>query len=144
MRLWSIHPCYLDSKGLVALWREGLLAQAVLSGATKGYRHHPQLARFKASPDPASFIAAYLREVHAESLRRGYHFDGQKVGGIMHADLLTVTEGQMDYEWRHLLTKLKTRDPDRHQQYAAIGQPLPHPLFRVIQGGIAPWEVVTA
>lgn len=30
MRLWSIHPCYLDSKGLIALWRESLLAQACL------------------------------------------------------------------------------------------------------------------
>ena len=36
MRLWSLHPRYLDAKGLVALWREGLLAQAVLKGQTKG------------------------------------------------------------------------------------------------------------
>lgn len=37
MRLWSIHPRYLDTKGLVALWRETLLlAQAVLFGNTKG------------------------------------------------------------------------------------------------------------
>ncbi|WP_368086417.1 pyrimidine dimer DNA glycosylase/endonuclease V [Nitrosomonas sp. Nm34] len=26
MRLWSIHPKYLDAKGLLALWREGLQA----------------------------------------------------------------------------------------------------------------------
>ena len=43
MRLWSIHPRYLDSMGLVALWREALLAQAVLRGETKGYKFHPQL-----------------------------------------------------------------------------------------------------
>jgi hypothetical protein len=37
---------YLDGRGLVALWREALLAQAVLRGRTRGYRH-PQLARFR-------------------------------------------------------------------------------------------------
>jgi Pyrimidine dimer DNA glycosylase len=144
MRLWSIHPRYLDSKGLVALWREGLLAKAVLSGETKGYRNHPQLARFKASPDPVSFIAAYLKEVHVESLRRGYHFDEKKIGGTVLLIPLTVTEGQIEYEWAHLMAKLKTRDPDRYRESESIKQPLPHPLFRVIKGGIALWEVVTA
>lgn len=144
MRLWSIHPCYLDAKGLVALWREGLLAQAVLAGETKGYRHHPQLARFKASPDPASSIAAYLKEVHAESVRRGYRFDESKIGHTPDLNRLTVTQGQLDHEWGHLLAKLKARDPDRHRQCESIRHPLPHPLFRVIKGGIAPWEVVTA
>lgn len=47
MRIWSLHPKYLDTKGLVALWRETLLAQHVLSGKTKRYKNHPQLARFK-------------------------------------------------------------------------------------------------
>ena len=144
MRLWSIHPRYLDSKGLIALWREGLLAKAVLSGETKGYRNHPQLARFKASLDPVSFIAAYLKEVHVESLRRGYHFDGKKIGRIRILSPLTVTEGQIEYEWGHLMAKLKTRDLDRYHQCEIIKQPLPHPLFRVIKGGIASWEVVTA
>lgn len=37
MRIWSLHPSYLDAKGLVALWRETLLAQKVLLGATVGY-----------------------------------------------------------------------------------------------------------
>ena len=32
MRLWSLSPRYLDVKGLVAVWREGLLADAVLLG----------------------------------------------------------------------------------------------------------------
>lgn len=32
MRLWSLHPSYLDAVGLVALWREGLLARKVLQG----------------------------------------------------------------------------------------------------------------
>ncbi len=144
MRLWSIHPRYLDSKGLVALWREALLAQAVLAGETKGYRNHPQLERFKASATPASLIAAYLKEVYLESLQRGYHFDESKIGSIVSLSPLTVTDGQIEYEWVHLLAKLKTRDPDRYQQNKIIKQPLPHPLFRVIKGGIASWEIVSA
>ena len=141
MRLWSIHPRYLDSKGLVALWREGLLAQAVLAGETKGYRSHPQLQRFKASINPASCIAAYLREVYLESLRRGYHFDESKIGDIVPSSSLTVTDGQLKYEWSHLQAKLRSRDPDRHNQNKALKFPLAHPLFRVIKGGIASWEV---
>nr|WP_243687290.1 pyrimidine dimer DNA glycosylase/endonuclease V [Methanobacterium formicicum] len=55
MRLWSLHPKYLDVKGLVALWREGLLARAVLKGKTKGYTNHPQLIRFKNQKKSGSF-----------------------------------------------------------------------------------------
>lgn len=143
MRLWSIHPSYLDAKGLVALWREGLLAQAVLTGQTKGYLNHPQLARFKASANPSAFIAAYLNEVHLESLRRGYHFDERKMGIIDSSSFLTVTDGQIEYEWSHLLAKLKTRDHARYQQIKAIQQPLPHPLFHVTKGPIASWEIVS-
>ena len=66
MRLWTLHPKYLDAKGLVALWREALLAQKVLRGATKGYRHHPQLLRFSNSKNPPAALAAYLKAVHEE------------------------------------------------------------------------------
>jgi hypothetical protein len=52
MRIWSLHPTLLDTKGLVALWREALLAKHVLSGSTIGYQNHPQLKRFKSSPNP--------------------------------------------------------------------------------------------
>ncbi|MFZ2406304.1 MAG: pyrimidine dimer DNA glycosylase/endonuclease V [Methylobacter sp.] len=38
--------------GLLALWREALLAQKVLRGESRGYRHHPQLARFRELVDP--------------------------------------------------------------------------------------------
>ena len=80
MRLWTIHPKHLDAKGLVALWREALLAQKVLQGGTRGYRHHPQLRRFLATSRPAAALARYLAAVHEESVRRGYHFDAAKIG----------------------------------------------------------------
>ena len=143
MRLWSIHPQYLDAKGLVALWREGLLAQAVLAGQTKGYRNHPQLVRFLQSTAPQASIAAYLREVHAESLRRGYHFDERKIGNTLDFHSLPVTRGQLDYEWSHLTSKLLVRDPAWLKRFETLKQPAPHPLFHVIKGGRAPWEVVS-
>ena len=72
MRLWTLHPKYLDARGLVALWREALLAQAVLGRQTGGYTRHPQLIRFRNSPSPTESLASYLQAVHAEASRRGY------------------------------------------------------------------------
>lgn len=75
MRIWSVHPSLLDAKGLVACWRETLLAQKVLQGLTQGYKNHPQLDRFKASPDPLVAVCAYLHGLADEAERRGYNFN---------------------------------------------------------------------
>lgn len=140
MRLWSLHPRYLDAAGLVALWREALLAQAVLRGQTRGYQHHPQLERFRAAPSPTGSVAEYLRFVHDESVRRGYRFDAAKVGEKRDTTPLTVTRGQLDYEWQHLLDKLRVRSPEIHQRWHDAGRPDAHPLFTLVDGGIATWE----
>lgn len=140
MRLWSLHPGYLDARGLVALWREALLAQAVLAGETKGYRRHPQLERFRADAISAALIAEYLRAVHSESLERGYRFDKDKIGRLRTSKRLDLTSGQLDFEWRHLMKKLESRAPELHEKYLAEESPLPHPLFRVTPGGVADWE----
>ena len=142
MRLWSLHPRYLDRQGLVALWREGLLAQKVLQGATKGYRNHPQLHRFREQPDPVAAIAAYLQGVVEEAASRGYRFDRQKIAPTSGAETMVVASGQLCYEWSHLLSKLQRRDPSRYAEFISIPVPTPHPLFRVVPGGVAPWEVV--
>lgn len=141
MRLWSLHPGYLDARGLVALWREALLAQAVLAGETKGYRNHPQLERFRGGARPAALIAEYLRAVRAESLERGYRFDKSKIGRLRTSKRLDVTSGQLEFEWRHLMNKLETRAPELHEKYLSEkSPPAPHPLFRVKPGEIADWE----
>ena len=140
MRLWSLHPRYLDPQGLVALWREALLAQAVLAGETKGYRNHPQLARFRAGARPAAIIAEYLRAVHTESLERGYRFDKGRIGRLRTPKRLDVTSGQLAFEWRHLMKKLETRAPKQYEKLLAEENPLPHPLFRVTPGCVADWE----
>jgi hypothetical protein len=142
MRLWSLHPAYLDAKGLLALWREGLLAQKVLHGNTRGYKNHPQLIRFRNTGNPAGAIASYLRAIADEADRRGYHFDRSRIANRRYRGTLPVTRGQMDYEWTHLRNKLLARAPELYQQYRAITIPPPHPLLHVVPGEVEAWEVV--
>ncbi len=141
MRLWSLHPGYLDAKGLVALWREGLLAQKVLNGGTRGYRHHPQLQRFRRHQAPSAMIAAYLTAVWDESIRRNYRFDRSRIPEYESASLrIEVTEGQLRYELAHLLGKLELRDPQRAESLGRVDLPDPHPCLVVVPGPIEPWE----
>ncbi len=139
MRLWSVHPRHLDPQGLVALWREGLLARKVLHGQTKGYRHHPQLQRFQAHAAPLDAIDAYLHAVVDEADARGYRFDRGKLAARVAAGAIDVATGQLDYERAHLLAKLAARNPALHAQWrdAAFGV---HPLFRSVPGPVAAWE----
>lgn len=140
MRLWTLHPKYLDPQGLVALWREALLARAVLRNQTKGYRHHPQLDRFRSHPAPRSAINAYLAAVLVEATSRGYTFDRSKIGPVRSADRIDATTGQIHYEWQHLLRKLQERNPACFRRWRDVTTPDPHPLFSVVPGEIAPWE----
>jgi hypothetical protein len=142
MRLWTIHPRYLDAKGLVALWREALLAQKVLQGKTKGYRRHPQLLRFQSHPKPEAAIAFYLSVVLEEAKKRSYHFDGNKIPRKKTRHKIKVTEGQLLYEWRHLKRKLKKQDYKRYLQTRYIKIPEVHPLFHIVQGKVRDWERV--
>lgn len=141
MRLWSIHPTYLDTAGLTACWREGLLARKVLMGQTRGYRNHPQLLRFKESPDPVRYIDVYLGTILDESLLRGYNFDASKIARTEVTDKITVTKGQMEYEFEHLKRKLANRNPEAYKKIADITTIEANPIFRVIDGGVEKWEI---
>lgn len=142
MRLWSLHPRYLDPQGLVALWREALLARAVLRGATKGYRHHPQLERFRSHAAPRYALSAYLGAVHDEASSRGYAFDRTKVGRVRALEPIAVTRGQLEYEWEHLLKKLALRSPAHYRKWRRLASPECHPLFLCRAGAIESWERV--
>ena len=104
MRLWTISFKYLDAKGLVALWREALLAKNVLAGLTKGYKNHPQLDRFYAHENALEAVNAYLAEVYAQACTRGYKFDAAKVGEFDARNLakISVARGQIEYEFAFL------------------------------------------
>jgi len=140
MRLWTLHPRYLDPQGLVACWREALLAQKVLSGATRGYRNHPQLLRFRSARDPMAAIASFLHGIAAEAGRRGYKFDARKITGRQSARKIRETRGQLDYEWAHLRRKLRVRSPAMARQMRGVEKPEPHPLFQIVRGEVRAWE----
>jgi len=140
MRLWTLHPRYLDPQGLVALWREALLARAVLRGKTRGYRHHPQLHRFRASATPVISLNRYLAAVHQEATARGYRFDASRFGPARSGELILETSGQVGYEWEHLLKKLRRRSPARYRLLRNVEEPESHPLFRIVPGAVREWE----
>jgi hypothetical protein len=145
VRLWTFAPRYLDAVGLVALWREALLARAVLAGATRGYRHHPQLIRFRQQPDPLGCINLYLRGIYEEAHLRGYRFDEGKLAlSTVAVRSMTETRGQVETEWAHLLDKLQGRDPDRCSVLRRLRRPKAHPLFRIVRGPRREWERRTA
>lgn len=142
MRLWSLHPQYLDSKGLVSVWREGLLAKAVLEGKTRGYTNHPQLIRFRNYNDPGNAINMYLWYILQESKLRGYHFDESKVKRPQHSICIYVTDDQIYYEVKHILKKLKVRSQTHYHKLFPLSDITPHPIFTVIPGQIEDWERV--
>lgn len=142
MRLWSIHPQYLDRIGLVALWRESLLAQKVLLDQTKGYKAHPQLSRFRTAPDPVPAIGYYLNAVAQEAESRGYRFDRSKIIVAYVVPAINVAAGQIDYEWQRLLHKMQQRSPAMYERHKDLKAVACHPLFHIVPGGIADWERV--
>ena len=144
MRLWTLHPKYLDAQGLVALWREALLAREVLRGNTDGYRQHPQLRRFRSCASPRSAINRYLAVVYSEALSRGYKFDHSKLGREAAVQRIYATDAQLLYEWRWLLRKLRRRSPIVYRRHLEVSVPSVHPLFKLVSGPVAEWEQVQA
>jgi len=142
MRLWSIHPKYLDTKGLLALWREALLAKKALKSRVKGYSQHPQLIRFKKQPLPVKAINSYLKEILKESKKRGFNFDTKKAGSTKKACRIPVSYGQIKFEFKHLLKKLKKRDKAQYMLLKNKKKIEPNPLFKKTPGKIEKWEKI--
>jgi len=144
MRLWSIRFEYLDSKGIVALWREALLAKKVLKGKTKGYRNHPQLIRFKEQLDPIAAINTYLYYISKEGEMRGYKFNTKKIDmqKVNNKLKINVTSGQLDYELFLLKQKLKRRDKKKYVIIESISKAEPNQMFEEVEGIIESWEKI--
>lgn len=140
MRIWSVDPGFLDPKGLVACWRETLLARKVLKGETRGYRNHPQLERFKILPDPLCFLDWYLQTLFEESLRRGYHFDESKFLKRENREKIPLNQDQLQWEWNHLGEKLQLRDPLFYQKWQQKKTALANPVFKLQEGPVESWE----
>jgi len=143
MRLWSLSPEYLDRQGLLAVWREGLLAKKVLEGKTKGYKNHPQLIRFKGFKKPKEAINSYLYFVFLESQKRGYVFDKTKIKKIELKKIIKVNSGQLEFELEHLLKKIKKRDVVKFLEVKKLkGRIKTNPIFRITKGKIESWEKI--
>ncbi|MBA4142749.1 MAG: DNA lyase [Nitrosospira sp.] len=145
MRLWTLHPRYLDARGLTAAWREALLAQKVLSGFTIGYTRHPQLLRFRNHPQPLQAMGVFLASLAEEAECRGYHFDTTKIlvpGTVESGTVSPIeeTDGQLLFEWAHLKEKLRRRAPGLHRQFQDIIVPESHPFFRIVPGEKMEWK----
>ncbi len=142
MRLWSLHPKYLDTKGLVAAWREGLLAQKVLEGKTRGYRNHSQLIRFKNTKRPVAAIGVFLREIAREGDRRGYTFNWSKIrtGPGGRPLRIAVSAQQAKYEFELLKSKLRKRDRNKLKELERERRIQLNRVFSRKKGGIEEWE----
>ena len=141
MRIWSLHPAYLDSQGLTACWRETLLAQAVLAGRTRGYTSHPQLERFREHPHPLGAACWYLHGLADEADLRGFRYDRRRVDRPPEqVSSIPVTTGQLELEWTWLRTKLAARSPEVLERWASVVLPRAHPSFHIVDGPVAGWE----
>ena len=141
MRIWSIHPSYLDWMGLGAQWREALLAQKVTEGKTMGWKNHPQLDRFKYHAKPMEAVGFYLNELYNESQRRGYNYNYSKIlYPVSFMDPITITLGQIEYEFNLLQERLKVRTPVKYEENLGISELIAHPFFTIIPGLPEKWE----
>jgi hypothetical protein len=100
------------------------------------------LFRFKTADNPQESIAAYLWFIADEADKRNFKFNRGKIVKNCDCRQIKVTEGQLEYEFRHLLSKLKVRDPKRYEELKAIKKIKYHPLFRKVDGDIEDWEVI--
>lgn len=140
MRIWSVHPKHLDKAGIGAVWREGLLAQKVLRGLTKGYKNHSQLVRFKEQRDPVEAICTYLHYIVDDAERRGYNYNRDLIVRPRTDLIMKVTTGQFYFEIEHLRKKLEVRSPVDFETLEELHSLSVHPMFRLIEGEVSSWE----
>ncbi len=113
-------------------------SKKVLENKTKGYKNHPQLLRFRNAQDSLRAINAYLSQIYFESQKRGYVFDKTKIKIIEPTELIPVTHGQIQFEFEHLVKKLKERDIQRFEKMKIISETEVNPIFKAIPGNIEP------
>jgi len=140
MRLWSLSFKYLDRMGLLAVWREALLAKKVLEDKTIGYKNHPQLIRFKNTDNPVKYINAYLEDIYKEAQERGYNFSKEKFSEGKIEKQIPVNSKQVEYEFTHLKYKLEKRDPEKFKDVSNITEIEVSNIFKIIEGNIEEWE----
>lgn len=136
MRLWTLHPKYLDSEGLMAVWRDALRARRLLKEETDGDSDHPQLTRFRETDHPADAIECYLQTVFEEARERDVSFDASKLHTPVRNVRIEETEDRLLYEWHRLLDKLRERQPPLFRKIKDLERPDAHPMFTIIEDDV--------
>jgi len=76
MKIYLMHPSYLDSKRLVETWRSSVLIKNVLIGkGGKNLFYNKYVCLFSRSHYPINFIIRYMIDVKAEADKRDFKFD---------------------------------------------------------------------
>lgn len=132
MRLLSIHPKYLDKHALIALWREGLLAQKALSDGASVGKDSVHLVNFKNKANPVRAIGSYLSFVAAEGAKQGCRLNHERIlhpnfdNGFMEADA-----EQMVVEFEQLKARLKMRDKPKFKTLKDMRKIEANPVFNL-------------
>lgn len=161
MRVWSIHPAYLDTKGLVASWKEGIQGLNALRNPRKPngkwamFAHHPQLIRFKRFENPELCLSEYLHFIADEADRRNYNFNRNLILPRLDENpyQIWITCGQLIYEWDFLSHKVTCRtgfweygkptiNGKSTVETIASWSCVVHPMVVLIPGDIECWEKV--
>ena len=150
MRIWTLHPRFLDRQGLLGQWREALQAKNALLDPhhSSNVCHERQLRRFKAAKIQAlSCMGVYLHAVADEMILRGYKPNVSLIPYYVGTpSLIPVTQGQVNFEIAHLMAKLTERDPSRLLPLSKIRVLMSNqlnPIFKEVGGDIESWEKIS-
>lgn len=150
MRLWSLHPSYLDKQALQVCWADALQAleyykqeRAYMKGITNDLSpyFYPCLDRFRMTGSPIAHITNYLHGLCDESERRNTPFGRAKLPEFTPGLRLKVTDGQIAREEKLLLLQLNRRKQTQLWMDLFVAEYVqPHPLFEIVSGPVEPWE----
>ena len=71
-----------------------------------------------------------------------FNFNSTKFRKPIVPFFLTVSEGQIIFEFEHLLFKLRGREINLYKTLKETTTIIPHPMFKTIKGNIEKWERV--
>jgi hypothetical protein len=141
MRIWSIHPKYLDSKELLNLWNETIQAKNEFLTKFSGHFSNKQLERFLDLKNPLEAINSYMSSIYREAVKRDFSVDDSFMDWDFDDSIqIPVTAGQISHEISKLKSRLRERDEKKLQKLNGRTFLELHPIFYSVPGTIEEWE----